>query len=346
MARYDKKMKTWTADIMLNNKRYRKKGFLEKKYAEIWESQKRYDEEKISVGLMERSSIKDVQALINLYLENLEGKSENYIKREKQRSVHWLRFFQENHIFEIKNLSKNTALKYKHWRAKQVTQYGDLVKPRTLNDELSFIKKVFEWAVKVGELEENLFSYVPKIAVEEKEVSYLSEEQIKLLLDRLEKYNKPLKDIVVIFLGTGMRLGELISLKVSNIHLEKKTINLDLKNTKKRYSRIIPLQSKAFDILSSYCKEKEQDDIVFTTKSGKKIDDANLGRSFSKHCKKVGIQYSFHDLRRTYISHMIMAGIEPIRVMGIVGHKNFSAMKPYLHLSPKYLGKELDVLPF
>ena len=53
-----------------------------------------------------------------------------------------------------------------------------------------------------------------------------------------------------------------------------------------------------------------------------------------------------HNLWKTYISHLVMKGVDPIKLMAIVGHKDFSTMKRYLHLSPKYRTDNVDVLDY
>ncbi len=262
MAIYDKKRKTWTASVMVRGKRYRKRGFREKKFAEIWESQKKYEAEKMSVGLANPDQEKKIEQLLQIYLHNLKGKSNEYVIRENRRARCWSQFCQENHLEKFHDLSPNVPLKYQAWREQQTAPSGTFISPRTINDDLTFIRRVFKFLVRFGEIKANPFVHLPLYSIQEKEVRYLNEKEVARLLDLLEKKNKKLKDMVAVYLGTGMRRNELTSLRVCNVDLEKKIIKLNAENTKKRYSRIIPIQPKTLEILKARCQEKAKDDLV------------------------------------------------------------------------------------
>ena len=68
-----------------------------------------------------------------------------------------------------------------------------------------------------------------------------------------------------------------------------------------------------------------------------------------KQAQKQGMDISrvnVHTLRKTYISHLVMAGVEPVKVMEIVGHREWATMRRYLALAPGYLQNVQDKLPY
>lgn len=363
MATKDKKRGTWSADVMIKGKRYRKRGFSEKRFAEIWEAQKRYEAERIGVGVSQEQEFKRLDDLFSSYKKWMFAQkfSSSYKEGEEDRMKCLLLFFEQSAWYTVGDVTSNILEKYKAWRGSQITHLREFVSSSTINQELSFIVRAFKRLVRIGELRELPFSACyDSLRVEEKEVSFLSEEEVEKLLAAFTckkgRKNDSLRDAIIVFLGTGLRLGELTSLRVKNCNLEKRTILLEAKNTKKRYARVIPLQPKAFEVIERKCKEvdkstgerKAGESFVFTGMNGGQLNKRSMQSSFKRWLLKSGIEgeYTIHDLRRTYISHMIMAGVEPVKVMGIVGHKSFSAMKPYLFLAPDYLGAGLDVLPF
>jgi integrase len=146
-----------------------------------------------------------------------------------------------------------------------------------------------------------------------------------------------LKDIVITALQTGMRKGEILNLKWSNIDF---TFNfIEILESKSGKSRKIPISDKLLIVLTSIPKTSEY---VFTL-NGNKIGD--IKKCWDTVIKKSGIKnFRFHDLRHTAATRMVEKGIDLAVVKEILGHADISTTMRYAHAVPERKKQAIDVL--
>jgi integrase len=83
--------------------------------------------------------------------------------------------------------------------------------------------------------------------------------------------------------------------------------------------------------------------VFYDTHKGKRYN--NLNRFFYRACKKVGIiDFKFHDLRHTFASQLVMAGVDLATVKELLGHKTLTMTLRYSHLAPSHKVKAVDLL--
>jgi integrase/recombinase XerC len=145
--------------------------------------------------------------------------------------------------------------------------------------------------------------------------------------------------IIEILYGTGMRLAELISLKLSDVNLRAGTVKVLGKRNKER---IIPITQELKNFLTDYIGERgkllvqneiQETDILLIRKDGKK-----LGRSFVygrvRHYLSLVTtidKKSPHVLRHTFATHMLNNGADLNAIKELLGHANLSATQVYTH---------------
>ncbi len=221
-------------------------------------------------------------------------------------------------------------------------------KPATVNRLVATLKHMFTKAVEWEMVEEYVLKRIRKVKLLEennKRLRYLSKEECQNLIKSCDDHLRP---IVTMALNTGMRKGEILTLKWDNVDLRHGFILLD--QTKNGERREIPINSTLKETLTELFQgtkdRPRRIDVpyVFSDPSnGKPYQDVK--RSFRSALKKAKISdFHFHDLRHTFASHLVMAGQDLTTVKELLGHKTLTMTLRYAHLAPTHKVKALQVL--
>jgi len=220
------------------------------------------------------------------------------------------------------------------------------ISKRSIARKLATIKSFFKYIAREEIIDQNpsLTIKIPKF--EKKLPAFATLEDI----DRLMNLPDPdtfegIRDraILELFYGTGMRLSELINLKLSDVMLSENLIRLLGKGNKER---VIPLGNTAKEVLNRYlsirAKFADQSvDTIFVLKSGKKIYPMAVQRLVKKYLSQSSLthQQSPHILRHSYATHLLNAGANIRVVKDLLGHESLSTTQVYTHLSIDHLKK-------
>jgi integrase len=209
------------------------------------------------------------------------------------------------------------------------------IQPATLNRELSLLKHVFTKAIEWGKCKENPAKKVKRLKGEVKRVRFLMPDEVQKLLPNCVDYLKP---IVTLAVHTGMRKGELFTLKWEQVNFEQGIITLH--DTKNGERRDIPMD----ETVKTTLKEMERKgDYVFCNEQGETF--VRVQRSFEAAVKKSRIEdFHFHDLRHTFASNLLMEGEDLNTVRELLGHKDLTMTLRYAHLSPNHKTRAVNVL--
>ena len=214
-----------------------------------------------------------------------------------------------------------------------------------IKKDVSMLKKIFETAFDNKYISTSLFQSIntiekPRSIKEDKDVKALSyNEQLKLV-EYLETNNVKHKNIILMCLYTGMRIGEVLALNYKeDIDLDSMQItvrrtltkNKDGKtvvgppktNNGKRLLQINEFTEKVLrDSLDNVIKNKSN--VLFCHPDGKLIETNTINSHFKRVYKNAGIigDYSLHCLRHTYATRCIEAGVELPVLQALMGHAN------------------------
>ena len=214
----------------------------------------------------------------------------------------------------------------------------DVVKPATVNRELSCVKHMFVKAVDWDYLKENPLKSVKLFKEPPGRIRYLTEEEIKKLIDCCAYYIKP---IVETALNTGMRKGEILNLKWSNVDTTNKVITIT--NSKNNESRGVPINDALLATLMKLENGTPKDSPVFRWENGMPIKSIKGG--FNNAVNRAGISdFRFHDLRHTFASHLVMNGVDIRTVQQLLGHKTIAMTMRYSHISNEFMKAAVDKL--
>lgn len=148
--------------------------------------------------------------------------------------------------------------------------------------------------------------------------------------------------IIEILLQTGIRIGELASLKLKDV----KKDSLHIPAVEKHEERIVPLNLRAQEALKRYLevRPKIESGPLFITKSGKSFLIRNIRTAIERYFKIAEIKNAkINDLRHTFVSHHLRHGVSLILLSKLLGHKRLSTTERYLNFVPER-GKETAVL--
>jgi len=238
-----------------------------------------------------------------------------------------------NPFFKGKNLYEITIQDIEKFKAIR----SKAVKPATVNRELATIKTLFNKAVMWGKIEENPAKCVKFLHEPIGRLRYLEREEMIKLLSNCSKHLKP---IVTVALFTGMRRSEILNLKWRDIDFKRGIIYLlDTKNGTKREVYMNELVGK---ILIKVRKHPDSS-YIFCNKSGNPYHD--IRKSFFTALRKSDIiNFRFHDLRHTFASQLVMAGVDINTTRELLGHKDIRMTLRYAHLSPDHKKRAVDIL--
>jgi integrase len=236
-------------------------------------------------------------------------------------------------VFRGKLIMKISAYNLEHY----MNTRRDKVTPATVNRELSCIKHMLSKAVQWGYLVTNPLRTVNKYKEPPGRVRYLSDDEIRRLLPHCADHIRP---IIVMALHTGMRKGEILNLKWADIDMRNRTITI--RKTKNNELRILPINEVLYRTLEVMGQQLDNQ-YVFSNTDGKPYRDIKVG--FRAALRRTGIRdFRFHDLRHTFASHLVMAGVDIRTVQVLLGHKDIRITMRYSHLSDQNLRKAVDKL--
>jgi integrase len=213
----------------------------------------------------------------------------------------------------------------------------------TVNRYLAALSKVLTVAVKEWQwLPENPMSKVSKPSESRGRNRFLSEEEIGRLLEACSQSANPyLESIVRIALISGMRLGEIMGLRWSDIDFDQQTICLE--KTKNDDRRILPLIGELESIFKK-CSTYGSGGYVFPARHSASLQPiASIRSAFQKSLQDSGIEnFKFHDLRHTACSHMAMNGASQGELMEILGHRSPRMTSRYRHYDRRHIANVME----
>ena len=267
---------------------------------------------------------------------------ENYSHQKSFRTFkrHAVRYLRE--AFGEKQLRKLSYLDLETYRNKRKATPLASGKPRTeatVNREMAALKHMLNKAVEWGMLEVSPFKKGSRLTFTENNQRhrYLMEADIEKLLTACSDHLRP---IVELALHTGMRKGELLGLKWSQV----RDGFIYLKETKSGKSRQIPLDDRAVQVIKELqIRNKWRSPYVCVGPDGERLGDVKKG--FNAACRRAGIEdLRFHDLRHTFASHLVMKGTNLKAVQRLLGHSDSKMTDRYSHLSPDHLRESVNLL--
>ena len=210
-----------------------------------------------------------------------------------------------------------------------------------INKVLNVLKAMFSKAVEWDMVESETRKRIRKVKHmrEDKRLRYLeSKEQCQTLVSACDLHLRP---IVITALNTGLRKGNILNLKWGSIDLRNGFILVGMTKNGERLE--IPINETLKQTLLNIPRRLDGGYVFYDPKTDKPYGD--IKHSFTSACKRAGItNFHFHDLRHTFASHLVMAGIDLTSVKELLGHKDIKMTLRYAHLAPSHKVKAVNIL--
>jgi integrase len=219
------------------------------------------------------------------------------------------------------------------------------------------LRRALEQARKDELVIRNVASLVDPPRVRRREVQPLTVEEAALLLDAVREDR--LFALYAVALGEGLRRGEALGLRWSDIDLENDTLRVSVSLQRSdgelqltepktaRSKRTVPLPGACVEALTEHRQRQKQEEaaapvwlndwnLVFTTTIGTPLDPQNVLHQFQAVCERVGLpRLRFHDLRHTCASLLLAQGVEARVIMDTLGHSLIgTTLNLYAHVMP------------
>lgn len=149
-----------------------------------------------------------------------------------------------------------------------------------------------------------------------------------------------LKPMVLVSLNTGMRQGEVFGLTWTEVDLARREITVDGAKAKSGQTRHIPLNDEAWSVLTDWKSQADGEApagkaLVFPSRDGQPFN--NVRKSWEAVLETAEItDFRWHDLRHTFASKLVMAGVDLNTVRELLGHSDIKMTLRYAHLAPEH----------
>lgn len=232
-----------------------------------------------------------------------------------------------------------------------VTLVEQKLDPSSINRKIACLRSFYKFLLRQEVITSNPTAKLKILKTHKRLPHFVLENDMVSMLDnqgRFEMNFSGLRDQVIIelFYGTGMRLSELLSLKIGQINHAERTLKVLGKRNKER---IIPFTSQLETVLQAYLKARQKEfsienDLLIVTDTGEKGYPMFIQRIVKKYLRAYSSveKKSPHVLRHTYATHLLNKGAEINAVKDLLGHSSLAATQVYTHNSTEKLKRVFD----
>ena len=277
-------------------------------------------------------------------IEDLKDKYTEYLKYELNYSEYTIKNY-TIHIVSFFSYLKGKNINYKKLDKDQIIEYlkyldEENLTNRTISMILSSLRSFFDFLLENKEVESNIFKRISNPKLDKKLPNFLSYEEFRSIAESIP--HKTILDIrnkliIEMLYATGIRVSELVNLKIKDINFNERSIRIFGKGKKER---IVYYGEYAEVSLNDYLNIRNSDnEYLILNNNGKQITTRGIEKIIDKLANTACIKNNVtpHTFRHTFATHLLNAGADIKSVQELLGHSNLNTTEVYTHITSDYL---------
>ncbi|MFP4478140.1 MAG: site-specific tyrosine recombinase XerD [Candidatus Izemoplasmatales bacterium] len=277
------------------------------------------------------------------YLKITKNLSKNTIQSYERDLKAYIEFIKDNYQFRDLNLIHKEHIQNFSRSLSRKNNSNS-----TITRKLSSIRSFHRYLTSENIVDKDISRKIRKPKTKKSLPTVLNIQEIDRIIDLTYQSEDALslrnQALIELAYGSGLRVSELLNLKISDLHLNKGLVNILGKGNKER---IIPLNENAILALQKYIVEArpllkaKKADVLFVNKFGNPLSRVGFFKLIKKIAEEAGINkvVSPHTLRHSYATHLLENGADLRTVQELLGHEDILTTENYTHVSKKQLAK-------
>jgi len=267
----------------------------------------------------------------------------------------------DNYLLDVEKLVlflKNNALKVTPIQIEKETvqqfiyEIAKVVNPRSQARIISGLKSFFNYLVFEDYRSDNPMDLIESPKIGRKLPDTLSEDEINKLIQAIDlskSQGERNRAMLETLYGCGLRVSELIGLKISDLYFEEDFIKVNGKGNKQRFVPISQINKTYINIYQKEVRvhqkiQKGFDDILFLNRRGRQLTRAMIFTIIRRLAEKIGLEkkISPHTFRHSFATHLLENGADLRAIQQMLGHESITTTEVYVHIDRSHLSKVMN----
>lgn len=280
------------------------------------------------------------------YLKLERGLSDNSIKSYVLDIEKLMRFLEDHQLKELPiGIERDTIQRF-------VYEVAKVVNPRSQARIISGLKSFFSYLVFEDYRADNPLDLIESPLIGRKLPDTLSENEINQLISAIDlgkKEGERNRAMLETLYGCGLRVSELIGLRISDLYFEEDFIKVTGKGDKQRFVPISPINKRYINIYKNEVRvhvkvQKGFQDILFLNRRGKQLTRAMVFTIVKNLAEKIelGKTISPHTFRHSFATHLLENGADLRAIQQMLGHESITTTEVYMHVDRTHLAEVMN----
>ncbi|MCZ7601755.1 MAG: site-specific tyrosine recombinase XerD [Melioribacteraceae bacterium] len=267
--------------------------------------------------------------------------AENSVKSYKSDLIKFISILEKENISDLNDVDH-----------KSITKFLQYIKSEGLTGSsasryLSSIRGFFSYLEENNYIEKDPTGRVSSTKMTRKLPAVLSFAEIEIILDKPkvnDKFGLRDKSILELLYSSGLRVSELIELKIADLFIDDEVIRVTGKGSKQR---VVPIGSSAIEWMKKYLinsrplleKKMKSKNYIYLNTRGTKFSRMGVWKIVEKYTKEAGINKEVHPhtFRHSFATHLLEGGADLRSVQEMLGHSDISTTQIYTHIDREYI---------